>query len=110
MQPVKFLSEGHRECALSRCIPKVVRLYPSGSLSVKYPRMTSLFSLLSRLRHLPIITIPTVIPPSTDGRVCMASMAGPADFRSQGSDRALAYVSSSLDIWGWPFSFKSSLP
>ena len=33
-----------------------------------------------------ITTIPVVIPPSTDGRVCLTSTAVPGDSRSHGSD------------------------
>ena len=62
--------------------------------------MTTLFSLLSRLGHLPIRIIPLVIPPSTDGRVRLASTAMPRDICPHGSDEALAYLSSLSDTRG----------
>ena len=56
------------------------------------------------------MTIPLVIPSSTEGRVRLPSTAVPKDFRPHSSDGALMFSSSLMDNRGRPFSFYNSLP
>ena len=58
VQPVKFPTRDRLKCTLSRCFQNEVGQDLTVPLFVRYPRITSLFSLLFRLCQLQIFRIP----------------------------------------------------
>ena len=99
-----------RVCKLWNSLPEAVLNAPSverlkggwtrslGPLSVRFPKLTSLFSLLYRLWQFPL-----VIPSSSDGwvRLAFTAVHGWPCFSLE------VYSSSSLDTKSLPFSFQN---